>query len=66
MRGWAVKVIDRRGRERFVCDGMGDRPSRFLLKEDARERAEFLKMGIAGEVQSVNVVPYPKKGRVGA
>ena len=57
---YAILVIDKEGNEEYVCDGLGDRPSCFLTKRLAEEQAEFLGMGIADEVQSINVVQYPR------
>ena len=58
--GWAVLCITLTGEDEYVCDGMGDKPSRFLSRRDAQAQADFLKMGVSDEFQSINVVPYPK------
>ena len=64
MSGFAILVIDNDGEESFVCDGMGDTPSRYLSKAKAKEFADFMKIGMEGECQSINVVPYPRKSGV--
>ena len=59
----AIKVIQKNGDEDFLCDGMGNTPTRFPSYEAAMRQYEFLKIGLKGDVQSINVVKYPKKAR---
>lgn len=59
---FAILVIDNEGEENYVCDGMGNIPTRYSSRARAKEQVEFFKMGMEDEVQSINVVPYPKRG----
>jgi hypothetical protein len=58
---FAVLVIDNDGEEEYLCDGMGDTPSKFHSRHAAQETVDFIKIGLEGDVQSINVVSYPKK-----
>jgi hypothetical protein len=57
---YAIKVIDDDGGEDFLCDGLGNRPSRFPSRAAAQRQVDFMKIGMEGDVQSINIVPYPK------
>jgi len=57
---YAIKVIDKEGNEDFLCDGLGNRPSKFPSHAAAQRQKDFMLMGMEDEVQSVNIVPYPK------
>lgn len=61
---YAILVIDQDGDKRYLCDGFGDRPSRFPSRAAALKQVEFMKIGMEGEVQSINVVKYPAKKKV--
>jgi gluconate kinase len=58
-RGFAVKVIWLDGDEEYLHEGMSERTARFFTEREAKEQAEFMKMGMSDECQSINVVPYP-------
>jgi len=63
---YAVKVIWNNGKEELVQLGCrNSQPAIFPSKRRAQEQADFLKMGISDEVQSINVVKYkaPKPAR---
>jgi hypothetical protein len=56
---YAIKVIDEENDEEgFVCDGMGDTPTRYATKALANEYAEFMRIGMD---ERIIVVPYPRK-----
>jgi hypothetical protein len=59
MIGFAVLVIWEDGEEEYLKEGTSTRPARFSSRKHAKEQAEFMKMGMDGEYQSINVVPYP-------
>jgi hypothetical protein len=57
---FAIKVIWADGEEEYVKQGT--ETARFTSRARAKEQAEFMKMGMDDdEVQSINVVPYPRK-----
>jgi len=59
--GFALKVIWPDGKEGYLCDGVdGKRPSRFFSRKEAQSQKDFMLMGMEGDVQSINVVPYPR------
>lgn len=60
---YAVKIIWRNGAEAFVNMNPGGYiPARFSSRAKAQEMAESFQMGLdQDEVQSINVVEYPKK-----
>jgi hypothetical protein len=60
---FAIKVIDEDGEEEYLCEGMGDTPAKYPSRHAAQEMVDFMKIGMDGEVQSINVVPYPKTQR---
>jgi hypothetical protein len=60
MTDYAIKVIQKNGDEDFLCDGLGDTPTRFPSYAAAMRQYDFLKVGMEGDVQSINVVKYPK------
>ena len=64
MTDYAIKVIQKNGDEDFLCDGLGNTPTRFPSCAAAMRQYDFLKIGMEGDVQSINVVKYPKKARV--
>jgi hypothetical protein len=63
MADFAILVIGLEGEESYVCDGLGDRPTRFPSRAAAKREVDFLMIGVEGDVQSVNIVPYPKTKR---
>lgn len=65
--GFAVKVIWKDGEEELLCEGMTDKPARFLRRTDAQHHRDFMLIGMEDEVQSINVVAYPagQKGEKG-
>jgi hypothetical protein len=58
---YAIKVVQKNGDEEFLCDGLGDTPARFPSRAAAQRQKEFMLIGMEGDVQSINVVKYPKK-----
>jgi len=61
MADYAIKVVQNNGDEDFLCDGLGSRPTRFPSYAAAYRQVDFMKIGMADEVQSINIVKYPKK-----
>ncbi len=64
---WAILVVWSNGEEEYVKQGIGTEVARFT-KAEAVEQREFLWMGMEGDpdVQSVNVVRYPKRRKKAA
>lgn len=60
---FAILVVQDDGEEDYLCEGMGDTPTRFFSRKSAEEFRDFMKIGMEGDVQSINVVPYPKRER---
>jgi hypothetical protein len=56
---YALKVIQKNGDEDFVREMSGE-IARFTYA-GAYHKRDFLLAGIADEVQSINIVKYPKK-----
>lgn len=59
--GFALLVIGLDGEEEYLCDGMSDRPSCFFNRREAQSEKDFLWIGMEGDVQSINIVPYPRR-----
>ena len=57
---YAIKVVNKSGSEIYLCDGLTRTPSRFPSKAAAERQKQFMLIGMEGEVQSINVVKYPK------
>lgn len=58
---WSLKVIGRDGTESYVREEPSDRVTTYASRQRAEKQAEFWRDGLGDEVQSVNVVPAPKK-----
>ena len=57
---YRIKVIWKNGEEEFVQEGL--RPGRYAIftsRASAQQQADFLKMGIGCDAQSINVVRGP-------
>ena len=59
---YAILVIDENGESCYLCDGVGinGKPSRFPSHAAAERQVDFMKIGMEGDVQSINIVRYPK------
>lgn len=58
---YAIKVIWANGEEEYAKQGT--EIARFANRAEAKEMADFMKMGMDdGELQSVNVIPFPAPG----
>ena len=59
---YAIKVVWLDGTEEYVRDGPTVRGlvARFPKKKDAEEMRNFMLIGMSDEVQSINVVDYPR------
>ena len=53
---YAILVIDQDGEEDYLCDGLGNRPTKFLSRAAAQRQVDFMKIGMDGDVQSINIV----------
>lgn len=63
MTRYAIKVVWADGDEEYLKLGQSRVPAVFPNRQRAKEQADFMLMGMdQGECQSINVVPYPKKG----
>ena len=60
-RKWAIVCIGHDGESDFVCHGITDRVALFKSRADAQQQADFLKMGVDDEYQSINVVLYGER-----
>jgi hypothetical protein len=57
---YAILVIQQEGDEDYLCDGLGNRPTKFPSRAAAQRQVDFMKIGMDGDVQSINIVRYPK------
>lgn len=57
---YAIKVIWFEGDEEYLKEGDGDKTASFPNRERAENMKSFMLEGISDQVQSVNVVPFPK------
>ncbi len=57
---YAIKVVQKSGDDTYLCEGLGDTPARFPSRAAAERQKQFMLIGMEGEVQSINVVKYPK------
>jgi|HubBroStandDraft_2_1064218.scaffolds.fasta_scaffold27878_7 hypothetical protein len=63
---YAILVVWMNGEMEYVCEGAtSDETARFRDKWAAKRQADFMKMGMEDETQSISVVrfPEPKKPR---
>lgn len=59
-RRWAVLVVEKDGSQEYLRSGRDfDGPIIIGSRRDAEEHADFLRIGIGDDVQSINVVPAP-------
>jgi hypothetical protein len=58
---YAIKVVQKNGEEDFLCEGLGEVPTRFPSHAAAYRQVEFMKIGMEGDFQSINIVKYPKR-----
>ena len=61
---YAIKCVTLDGHEEYVMHfRVGERGqiALFTSKREAKEKANFLKMGVSDEYQSINVVRYSEK-----
>lgn len=55
--GYCVLVVWTDGTEEFLKQGLGDKPAIFHSRKEAKEQADFVKMGMDDdECESVSVV----------
>jgi len=64
MAGYAIKVVQKNGDEDFLCEGLGNRIVRFPSYAAAYHYMDFMRIGMEGDVQSINIVKYPKSKKV--
>lgn len=58
---FAILIVQLDGDEHYLCDGTGDTPTKFSTRAKAEEYVGFMKIGMEGDVQSINVVYYPAR-----
>ena len=58
---FAIMVVDEDGDDSYLCEGFGNIPVAFPTRKSAEEYRSFMKIGMDGDVQSINVVPYPAR-----
>lgn len=58
---YAIKVVQKNGDEDFLCGGLTNHPKRFPSYAAAYHQVDFMKIGMEGDVQSINIVKYPKR-----
>lgn len=56
---YAILVVQRDGDEDYICDGLGNTPSKFPSRAAAQRQRDFMMIGMDGDVQSINIVKYP-------
>lgn len=56
---FAIKVIWLNGEEELLKTGHSGRVADFPSRDRAEAQRDFMLEGMADEVQSINVVPYP-------
>jgi hypothetical protein len=61
---YAIKVIRKNGGEGYLYGFGEERPVKFPSRAAALKQVDFMKIGMEGEVQSINVVKYPAKKKV--
>jgi hypothetical protein len=64
MPNYAIKVIQKNGDEEYLRAWALGEITRFPSYAAAMKQHDFLKIGMEGEVQSINVVKYPAKKKV--
>jgi len=57
---YAILVVQDNGDEDYLCDGFGEVPTRFVTRAKAQEMRDFMAIGMAGDVESIDIVPYPR------
>lgn len=57
---YAIKIVNKSGSEVYLCEGLGSTPAHFPSRAAAERQKQFMLIGMASEVQSINVVKYPK------
>jgi hypothetical protein len=62
---YAIKVVQKDGDEDYLRDGIAadGRITEFPTYAHAVHKADFLRIGMEGGVQSINVVKYPKRAK---
>ena len=57
---YAILVIWENGEEEYLKEGLVN-IAKFSSRQRAQEQKDFMLMGMEDEVQSINVVPFPRK-----
>jgi hypothetical protein len=52
--------VQKSGSEIYLCEGLGSTPAKFPSRGAAERQKQFMLIGMEGDVQSINVVKYPK------
>lgn len=56
---YAIRVVQKNGSGDYLCDGLGNTPSKFPSRAAAQRQKDFMMIGMDGDVQSINIVKYP-------
>jgi hypothetical protein len=62
--GFAILVICKNGDEEYLKQGLSFTPARFSSRRASVEQKQFMLQGMDEDVQSVNVVPFPRGHRL--
>lgn len=54
--GFALLVIGLDGEEVYLCNGMGNTPTRFFSRREAQSQKDFLWIGMEGDVSDLRAV----------
>lgn len=58
---YAILVIQNDGDEDYLCEGMTSTPAKYPSRAAAQRMVDFMKIGMEGDVQSINIVRYPSR-----
>jgi len=61
MTTYAILVIQKNGCQDYLCERLTNTPSRFPSRAAAQRQVDFMEIGMKGDVQSINIVKYPKE-----
>jgi hypothetical protein len=57
---WAILVVWNDGEEEYLHEGLGTQAARFSSRIEAQRQADFMKIGMSDETQSISVVRFPR------
>ena len=62
---YCVLIVTRAGKPEYLFDFGVGKVARFPSRAAAKKQADFLKIGIEEDVQSINIVPFTKLSATG-